>query len=263
MDFFAIKNYTSSFVSSWNEDYIFNGESHTMCEIVFVKSGSVIVTEENTVYTLKENQMIIHAPMEFHCIRSAKNSSPIVYIMSFNIDGKLPKEITNGVFTLSLDEKEDFLYSFEKAGLVYEGNTSELDIIEANCRMTAFLIRLTKSKANSNAYISLSANLYHEITSFMKTNINKNFSTQEIANKMHISKSYLKYLFQKYAGVSPKQYDIHLKIKAANKMMEKGVPICEIADNLNFSSPNYFSTFYKKHTKISPSEYKSNSTMKK
>ena len=257
MNCFSIEKYFSFFVFNWNDKYEFKGESHFPCEIVFVEKGSVIVTEENTTYTLEENQMIIHAPMEFHCIRSAPKSTPTVRIMSFYLNGELPKELTNGVFTLNFDEREDYIYSFEKARSVFlNEDASDLDIAEANCRITAFLIRLSKSKGDIIKTPSHSAKVYRKITSFMEENITSNLTIDEIAKKNYVSKSYMKYVFQKYGGPSPKQYDIHLKIKAASNMLEQGLPIHTIASKLNFSSPNYFSLFYKKHTGMTPLDYK-------
>ncbi len=257
MNSFTIKNYVSSFVSSWDDTFVFNGESHSMCEIVFVDKGKVIVTEENTVYNLEENQMIIHAPMEFHCIKSAANSMPTVRVMSFNILGQLPHALTNGVFTLTSDEREDYLYTFEKAGKVcHEKPISEWDMEEATCRVIAFLIRISKTKAQHRTSLSPSAAIYQKIASFMEENITANFTIDEIARQNYVSKSYLKCLFRKYANTSPKQYDIHLKIKAADKRMQQGFSMREIAEDLKFSSPNYFSTFYKQHTGMTPLEFK-------
>ena len=90
----------------------------------------------------------------------------------------------------------------------------------------------------------------------MAKEVFSNFTIDQIAEQNFVSKSYIKYLFQKYAGISPKKYDIHLKIQAANKMMEQGLTIVETASRLNFSSPNYFSNFYKKQTGISPFKFK-------
>ena len=103
---FSVKGFLSAHVYSWNDSFIFNGESHKEWEIVFVEEGGVISTEEERVYSLTANQIVIHAPWEFHRIRSAEGSSPKLRVTAINIEGQLPKNLKNGVFTLTKEEKE-------------------------------------------------------------------------------------------------------------------------------------------------------------
>ena len=63
-----------------------------------------------------------------------------------------------------------------------------------------------------------------------------------------------KLLFNTYAGISPKSYFNQLRLRHANELLSIGLSVTEVAELMNFSSPNYFSAFYKKHTGISPSE---------
>ena len=51
------------------------------------------MTEDERVYTLKEDSIIFHAPMEFHRIKSAGGSSPSVRVMSFTASGELPDQL--------------------------------------------------------------------------------------------------------------------------------------------------------------------------
>ena len=84
---FAITAFYSSLNYSWDESFVFNGERHKMWEIVCVLSGKVEVTEDEKIYQLEKNNMIIHAPWEFHRIRSAGGTSPRLYVMSFYAEG--------------------------------------------------------------------------------------------------------------------------------------------------------------------------------
>jgi two-component system response regulator YesN len=45
-------------------------------------------------------------------------------------------------------------------------------------------------------------------------------------------------------------------VRHAARLLDEGFSATEIADKMNFSSPNYFSVFFKKHTGTMPSEYK-------
>ena len=79
-----------------------------MWEIVFLRSGKVEVTENENIYTLEKNNILLHAPMEFHRIRSADSTSPTGYILSFYAFGKLPEELKNGIFLLEDTEASQY-----------------------------------------------------------------------------------------------------------------------------------------------------------
>lgn len=254
---FNIVKYRSSFVYSWDQSFSYNGEKHDFWEIVFVEKGSVIVTEEDRIYILEENQLILHAPMEFHRIRSAPHSSPTVRVMSFEASGSLPEELKNGIFTLCEEEANDFRYSFNIARGVYKSlSASGLDFEESACRIKAFLLRIAKNKSGLTEYSSETALAYRKAASYMAENVKSNLTVKEIADKNYISQSYLKYLFKKHAGTSPKQYYNHLQIQHAKERLSNGDSISEIAEDMNFSSVNYFFFFYKKHTGATPLQHK-------
>jgi len=253
---FTIKNYRSALMYDWKEEFIFHGEVHNFWEIVFIESGKVYSTEEEKIYTLEKDQMIFHAPMEFHRIRTAEQNKAQVKIMSFESVGPLPDTVKNGVFTLTAEEKEDYRYTFSKIYTLFRNeNATELDYIEAESRLKAFIIRISRAKASEKKHSSPSAMAYNKVASFMANNVALNLSVDEIARQNFISTSYLKHLFAKYAGISPKKHMAHLQIQAANELLDSGKTVGEVAEILNFSSPNYFSTFYKKQMGASPIKY--------
>ena len=252
---FSVKGFLSAHVYSWNDSFIFNGESHKEWEIVFVEEGGVISTEEERVYSLTANQIVIHAPWEFHRIRSAEGSSPKLRVTAINIEGQLPNNLKNGVFTLTKEEKEEFIYSFDRIRAVLNGdNISNYEIYESKCRISAFLIRLSNKSFDTKRTNSASAVAYHKVASYMSKSAGENLSIEEIAKNNFMSQSYMKHLFTKYAGLSPKMYYVHQQINRATELLKSGLSIAEVSRRLNFSSPNYFSTFYKKHTGKSPSK---------
>ena len=90
---FEIEGFYTAIKYDWNEPFVFNGESHDFWEAVFVESGRVDVTEDENFYTLSEGNVIFHAPMEFHRIRSSEGSAPKVFVFSFKASGELPAAI--------------------------------------------------------------------------------------------------------------------------------------------------------------------------
>lgn len=260
---FGILGFYTSIRFSWDESFVFNGESHNFWEAVCVLSGEVEITEDEKVYHLGADHIILHAPMEFHRIRSHNGTHPTGLILSFAAEGELPETLKNGVFSLSIAERERYKEIFDR---IYrcvkdkEGNVGEYAPQAASHLLSSFLLDLAGSSDNAahNRFEASSptALLYKKIVSSMQENICTNLTLLDVAKKNNISISYLKLLFQKYAGVSPKLFYTRLRLHHAQELLGKGIPISEIAEKMAFSSPNYFSEFFKRNTGLSPSEFK-------
>ena len=81
---------------------------------------------------------------------------------------------------------------------------------------------------------------------------------EEIAKKSFVSISYIKKLFSRYAGISPKSYYTNLRVQESQKLLSTDASIADISEKLNFSSPSYFTLFFKKQTGITPIQFRRN-----
>jgi len=92
---------------------------------------------------------------------------------------------------------------------------------------------------------------------FMKENISRQYSVQELAEQQHLSATHYSRLFRLKTGSSPNQYFSELKIQASCQYLYfTDLSIKEICTELGFSDPYYFSRLFKKLMGISPAKYK-------
>ena len=253
-DTFSIKGYYSAIRFDWSDDFVFSGESHGFWEAVFVESGEVEVTEDENVYVLGAGNIIFHAPLEFHRIKSSGGTKPKGFIFSFLTSGELPEAIKGGIFTLEPSQIGQFTRLGDKIYEFMHGNRSSLLGVETGALLTEFIIKLSSKQAISGGSMTQSAAEYRRIVSYMSERVIENLTLSEIATENNVSVSYVKLLFSTYAGISPKSYFNQLRARKATELLSKGLSVTEVSDKMNFSSPNYFSAFYKKHTGLSPSE---------
>ena len=246
---FSIDGFFSAFRFDWNDSFVFDGESHDFWEIILVLSGEVEVVEDNNVYTLRAGNMMFHAPMEFHRSKSSGGTSPSGRIMSFRAIGEIPSVLTQGIFSLDEDLMSDYNRVFENAADFFDG-VKDCGF-EATALLEAFIAKLSKRLQRGSSYatnplsMTPGATEYRKIVSFMSRNVCQNLSLTEIAAKNSVSVSYLKLLFNTYAGISPKKYFNSMRLRHATKLLSEGNSVIEVSDTMNFSSPNYFSYFYK------------------
>lgn len=239
---------------NWNSGFATEGELHEPWEIVYVVSGSVRVTEDSRIYDMREGDMIIHAPREFHNIKSALGTSPHVYITAFGVDGSLPEALKDGVFSLSLEEKTEFISVFRRISRFYNDNKDDmLAGQECMSALASFLIRLGGGhKADRGVSLSRSAAEYNRIAISMQNLIYDNATLEEIARLNNISISNMKVLFKKYCGIGPKKYYDRLRCTEAIRLLESGQTAASTAAKMGFSSAGYFCTFFKRMTGTSP-----------
>ena len=251
---FEIEGFYTAIKYDWNEPFVFSGESHDFWEAVFVESGQVEVTEDENFYTLSEGNVIFHAPMEFHRIKSTEGSSPKVFVFSFKAAGKLPEKIRAGVFAVNPLQKKLFDALRDSVYDYVHNDPSEILGVEATSLLKLFIAEMAKTQITTDYTTSRSAQEYQKIISFMSKNIHENLSLNDIAVKTNISVSYMKLLFKNYAGIGPKSYYNLLRVQKATELLNKGASVTEVSLAMNFSSANYFSVFFKRETGRSPSQ---------
>lgn len=254
---FFINGFYMPYDFRWDEYFEFLGEKHDSWEVVYVLEGEVECTEDARIYHLKPGDMLFHAPMEFHKIRSYAHTAPHVFVFSFESSGNLPESLKNGVIALSQEERHIYERLFYRAKDIYEEKLTAPDAaFLCSLELTAFFFRVALGhEATEKLSPSRPAREYHKLVLAMSRGVRENYTLQDFAEQCNVSVSYIKDLFQRYAGVSPKAYYARLRCEEAVRMLEQGLTVQETAEAMHFSSPGYFSEFFKKHMQLPPGRF--------
>lgn len=255
---FLISGFHSAYSYQWDNTFTFEGESHNFWEIVCVLSGEVECAEDQNVYILRAGNLICHAPMEFHRIRSSGGTFPSVLVLSFELQGALPQKLSEGIFSLSSIETDEFQSLFSRIYNVVHGDPKDVYLrAETGAALGSFLIRMGQNhQPQNNISHTRQAIEYQKLVETMKNSIYENLSLKELAVRNAISISTIKQLFVNYAGIAPKTYYSRLRARESLRLLDEGKSCAEIANIMNFSSPNHFSSFFKKHFGFSPGQFR-------
>lgn len=112
---------------------------------------------------------------------------------------------------------------------------------------------------NSNLLVyGLGHNYYiSHVTKYIHAHFQEQISVESLAESLHLNRSYLSTLFRAHSGMSIMQYLQHYRILHAITLLERSnKSIKEIASDVGFSDAMYFSRLFKKHTGMTPSEYR-------
>lgn len=93
----------------------------------------------------------------------------------------------------------------------------------------------------------------------MRESVYNEQSGEDISKILNISYSGFRRAFKELTGTSPSRYILELKLNEAKLLLSTtSLPIKEISYKLNFDNPDYFSSFFKKRTDLTPVEYRTN-----
>ena len=93
----------------------------------------------------------------------------------------------------------------------------------------------------------------------IRESLESSLTIQQVAEEMGVSYSNFRKLFKEFTGISPATYQQDLRLQRAKELLSTtNMSIKEIAYQLNFESPDYFSAKFKIKTGHRPSELRNN-----
>lgn len=94
-----------------------------------------------------------------------------------------------------------------------------------------------------------------KLLSVLHSDLQRNWSVAEMAQKMQCSEQYLRRLFLRYTGKTPKEYYLDARLDLAHSLLKQdGQSVGKVADMLNFFDSFHFSKAFKRRFGLSPSE---------
>lgn len=95
------------------------------------------------------------------------------------------------------------------------------------------------------------------VIDYIEENLSRNISLNQLAGVICLHPNYFSKKFHKYMGVSPMEYLMQKRIKKAKTLLTRSnKQICDIAAEVGYIDQFQFSNIFKKHTNISPTEYR-------
>lgn len=163
-----------------------------------------------------------------------KNICSHIYYLAFRVMAK---------YKLLLPS-EEFLPEIRHASDIFQ-----LEAIVA--RLLDFIQKtLSSSERKYSQYIQDAIN-------YIQNHLSENITLKSIALYAHVNDSYLSRTFKKECGYSITEYITTLRIEKAKELLtNSNVLTYEVSEQIGISDPSYFSLLFKKHTGLTPKEYR-------
>ncbi|HHW09005.1 MAG TPA: helix-turn-helix transcriptional regulator [Firmicutes bacterium] len=98
-----------------------------------------------------------------------------------------------------------------------------------------------------------------EVENYVHSKLDQPLSVEEISTRFHISPKYLSNIFKAEKGESLASWIIDRKINKACHLLvtQEDNSITEIARQVGYHDPRYFSRLFRKKTGLTPTDYRS------
>jgi AraC-like DNA-binding protein len=216
-------------------------------------------------YTLNANQFMILPPGKFHIYQADIHNPWSIYWVHFS--GHKVKQLNKWMQTEEYEKPTDIDYNkkiIEQWSEMYNALTA--DYADKNLAFANFcLYRFLTFFICPHQFVqaALPPNPVGESIAYMKANIDKILSVDDLANEFEFSGSHYSSLFRAKTGTSPIDYFIKLKIDYACQLLsQSNLKIKDIATKIGYDDTFYFSRIFKKINGKSPRDYKKSIRLK-
>ena len=249
------------------------GERHDFWEMIYVDRGAIRCRANDDVLLLRQGEILFHAPNEFHSVECDGTHSASIFIITFSSRSPCMKCFCKKIFRMDPAKTRLMKRLITECNLTFAVSEYPLRTLPTaplgGAQMVRHyleellicLLRAEQSVATSTTSLdgkdSVQDTLAHQICSYLKAHVCERVTLEQLSRHFHFGKSRLSDIFKRSQNETIIGYHIKLKIEEAKRMLfEQDLPISEIAAQLGFESPEYFSRTFRKHTGMSPTAFK-------
>ena len=235
---------------------------HNYPKIIYASRGNGSIFVNDTVFPLSEDDIILVNPSDFQFTLEPIDSTLELVIIGFeDIHFLFPAEDSNSClahYKINNPDCLDFL-----ARILYELKQGQLDYQQAcDYYINLLFIYLQREyNVTYNIVVREKSNKECElIRDYIDQHFAENITLDILAQESKMNKYYLVHSFTNNYGCSPINYLNEKKIEESKFLLETtSHSIADIAKQVGFSSQSYFSQSFKKHTYMTPNEYRRSS----
>ena len=251
----ATKLYTF-FYQEKEQGFLFSGESHNMPEITYVDQGSLHSVADGQDLLLKQGDMVVYMPGQWHMQYADIGVAPRFITISFDAEGLDYRSLSNKLIKVP-QKAIDLLQTMLREQEEQEHHAEDM-ILALLTQLLVVMLRAdaTDAPLRSNQSLNHENAIIRKAQQYISDNVRKRLSVPLVAQNADISPSYLTTLFQKHLQISPGEYIRRIKLQESKQMIREGnLNFTQIAQTLHYSTIHHFSRQFKEKFGVTPSEY--------
>ena len=233
-------------------------------QLIYVADGQAHLTVNGEERHLGKGNMILFRPRVPQKYSFCAKDATQVYWVHFT--GAAVEQILSQ-YTFPTNSPYFFAGSCSEYELIYTDMIRELQLRRANyakmlsCALERLLMlsdRYLKEKLSGGGSALDEA---ERAVRFFNDNYNRNISVESYAKQHHVSVCWFIKSFTQLTRLTPMQYIISVRIANAKSLLsDTNQSVSQIASAVGYDNSLYFSRIFKKHTGLTPSQYRHSAT---
>lgn len=268
-------NFNVHYLEGYNIGDAYSSDLHYDAEftLAYFKKADATIQIEGNIYTISDGDLVILNHDELHCVNVCgdKFSQRITIFVNNGLLDSLNyssdtffdsfQKRSRGIGNLILSRQVKKSEIDKKIEEVHRLISSEEDDKEllALCKIIEVMCCINKivNPISSRQNLNIDSNsMINEVIKYLNLHFKENIDCQKIADDFHLSKCHLSRVFKSYVGVSLWEYVIKRRIIFFNDLIRENNSIEEACFKSGFNNYSNFYRLYKKHTGITPMEFK-------
>lgn len=260
-------------ISEMSKRSVSTTHSHSTFEVYYLANGNVTLHVSGQSYKIQKGDIVILNAYENHYVEVEPTEDYERYVFEFLLDN-IPT--IKGITPLY-----DFFYvhppiAFLKSDIVKTTDIlnvlKDMEKMAANphkytnhllsanisklVSMIAYYLEANDEQAEDISKIVSQTDVYiHKSIQFINANIQNKITIDDVADNVHLSKSYLQHIFKNKLGIAISEYIFKQKMNCAKFMLSSGKSLSETSKALGYSYYSTFSAHYKKLFGVAPKNH--------
>ena len=253
-EFFSFENsyYEFAHGMDYKDSMVFNNyppHIHDHYEIYVKMNGDISFMVDNVMYSIEDYDAVISHPGDVHNAIVHKNCTHDHYCLWFSSSALaefFTEKSIRGVVRLNEEKKKQL-----------KRLLTRLEKEENKLLITLNILRIIALLAEGEEEVEALAmpEKLQDILKYIDENLGSHLNTENLCNVFYISRTKLHQISTAAYGVSITKYILDKRMKKARELLRMGKSVESVAEEVGFSTANYFSKVFHRECGILPSKF--------
>lgn len=267
-----VKKIITCFTDTPARDYASAPEAHDFWELVCPLRGRLIAQSAEREMTLSAGEAVLHAPGVEHALCGDGKNPLDFFIISFESTSPVLVGLAGRPILISAESRplidrilEERHGCFEEHGMPLTLRTDAPiggpQMIQLYLEQLLIGILRTEAASEKTRLFTsrkeMESRVADDIRKYLEEHLCDKIAMEELCRRFHYGKSRLSAIFREAYGESVMHFYLRRKIERSEFLLrttEKN--ITDIAAELQFDSPQYFSRIFRQYTGVCPRDYR-------
>jgi AraC-like DNA-binding protein len=250
---------------------------HEFFEMIYVKKGSTVFEISGKPILLGPNDIVIIKPNQYHKFTVKSESGCEFIVLNFDFQDQCNERVsevsledflnfvssreTGAFISIKVSQKNEIINLLNRILEERQSNEIGSEFLNQLLVLELFVLISRALKAEwENSIKNKSPKLkevIHASVAFINNNFERKISLADIASYVFLSPSYFTRAFKEQMRTSPINYLLRVRIERSKELLaDTNQKVGHIALSVGFSNQQRFNELFKKHTGMTPLQYR-------